>query len=308
MSQARKIAARTADPILDQLVSHAEGQLSLAVGDETMAVTHFETALAASRAAADLDNEFVNLLTLGLARWRSGNEPGAITCFEETLVLAEKCGESVCRAEALAGLAALTWQDQPARAAYLLDQCLRLSRELNDPATTASCLETAASLAATELRPQHAALLHSAAESLRETMETDRHRPHTCQPEPNNSERRIRLDLGERSYDEANRDGRTLTLHAAIALALREDQSPARALNPGTGTGANLTPRELQVADLVSQGLSNKAIAERLMISQRTAQGHVEHTLSKLGFTSRVQIAAWVIKQANTGQRNEHSA
>lgn len=40
--------------------------------------------------------------------------------------------------------------------------------------------------------------------------------------------------------------------------------------------------------------MSNKAIAATLVISQRTAEGHVEHILSKLGFTSRVQIAAWV--------------
>ncbi|RYY42051.1 MAG: hypothetical protein EON53_16815, partial [Actinomycetales bacterium] len=38
-------------------------------------------------------------------------------------------------------------------------------------------------------------------------------------------------------------------------------------------------------------------IAARLVISQRTAQGHVEHILSKLGFTSRAQVAAWVVEE-----------
>jgi DNA-binding NarL/FixJ family response regulator len=52
------------------------------------------------------------------------------------------------------------------------------------------------------------------------------------------------------------------------------------------------------VAELVADGLTNKAIAATLVISQRTAQGHVEHILAKLGFTSRTQIAAWVVEHA----------
>jgi non-specific serine/threonine protein kinase len=62
-----------------------------------------------------------------------------------------------------------------------------------------------------------------------------------------------------------------------------------------------LTRRERQVADLVSRGLTNKQIAAKLVISQRTAQGHVEHILTKLGFTSRAQIAAWVVEEAEQG-------
>lgn len=60
-----------------------------------------------------------------------------------------------------------------------------------------------------------------------------------------------------------------------------------------------LTKRERQVAELIAaEGLTNRAIAARLVISPRTAQGHVERVLSKLGFTSRAQIAAWVVEQA----------
>jgi non-specific serine/threonine protein kinase len=58
-------------------------------------------------------------------------------------------------------------------------------------------------------------------------------------------------------------------------------------------------PREGEVADLVAEGLSNKAISERLVIAQRTAEGHVENILTKLGFRSRTQIAAWVMKSRN---------
>jgi non-specific serine/threonine protein kinase len=57
---------------------------------------------------------------------------------------------------------------------------------------------------------------------------------------------------------------------------------------------APLTPRELQVARLIAAGSSNKDIAAGLVISQRTAENHVEHILTKLGFTSRAQVAAWI--------------
>lgn len=72
--------------------------------------------------------------------------------------------------------------------------------------------------------------------------------------------------------------------HAAVA-----DEQPSSA-----GLAARLTPREHEIAVLVANGLSNRQIAEKLVISARTAEGHVEQVRNKLGFHSRAQIAAWV--------------
>ncbi len=55
-----------------------------------------------------------------------------------------------------------------------------------------------------------------------------------------------------------------------------------------------LIPREREVADLVTRGLTNHEIASALVLSDRTAQNHVQHILTKLGFAKRSQIAAWV--------------
>jgi DNA-binding CsgD family transcriptional regulator len=74
------------------------------------------------------------------------------------------------------------------------------------------------------------------------------------------------------------------------------DQTERAASARPTGQ-VGLTPRELQIADLVADGLSNREIAAKMVIAQRTAEGHVEHILAKLGFTSRVQIAAWVTQR-----------
>jgi DNA-binding CsgD family transcriptional regulator len=59
----------------------------------------------------------------------------------------------------------------------------------------------------------------------------------------------------------------------------------------------DLSPREREVADLVADGLTNSAIAARLFVSRATVSSHVSHILTKLGFTSRAQIAAWVVAQ-----------
>jgi len=54
-----------------------------------------------------------------------------------------------------------------------------------------------------------------------------------------------------------------------------------------------LSRREQEVVELVRQGLTNRQIAERLFVSERTAENHVQHILTKLGLSNRTQIAAW---------------
>jgi DNA-binding CsgD family transcriptional regulator len=63
------------------------------------------------------------------------------------------------------------------------------------------------------------------------------------------------------------------------------------------GAATPLSPRELEVAGLVAEGLSNPAIARRLYLSRATVAHHVANILAKLGFAARAQIAAWVVQQ-----------
>ncbi|MFD0536023.1 response regulator transcription factor [Actinomadura luteofluorescens] len=65
---------------------------------------------------------------------------------------------------------------------------------------------------------------------------------------------------------------------------------PAPVTPPST-----LTAREREIARLVSRGLSNRGIADELVISPATAARHVTNILTKLGFSSRAQIAAWAV-------------
>jgi DNA-binding CsgD family transcriptional regulator len=65
----------------------------------------------------------------------------------------------------------------------------------------------------------------------------------------------------------------------------------------GAARGTVLSGRELEVAELVAQGLTNRQIAAALFVSERTAQSHLQHILTKLGFTRRSQVAAWVVER-----------
>jgi DNA-binding CsgD family transcriptional regulator len=67
---------------------------------------------------------------------------------------------------------------------------------------------------------------------------------------------------------------------------------------PVEAGSARLSPRELEVARLVSEGLTNREIGERLFISERTVDGHLEHIREKLEVNTRAQVSAWVMRQA----------
>ena len=98
------------------------------------------------------------------------------------------------------------------------------------------------------------------------------------------------------SYADGYARGSGFDLEQAIAFALDEPDL-ATAERERVDPAVGLTRRESEVAELVAQGMSNKEIAAALVISQRTAEGHVQRILTKFGFTSRAQVATWVANQ-----------
>ncbi|WP_290056114.1 helix-turn-helix transcriptional regulator, partial [Amycolatopsis solani] len=115
-------------------------------------------------------------------------------------------------------------------------------------------------------------------------------------------ETRTRRALGDGPFEAAVRRGREFALPEAIAYALG-DLGPPRSEAADPERPTPLTGREGEVAFLIADGRSNQEIADRLVISRRTAEGHVNRILRKLGFDSRAQVAAWAARNPQVPTR-----
>jgi non-specific serine/threonine protein kinase len=204
-------------------------------------------------------------------------------------------GDHSCLAVALYGSAniALAAGDT-SRAERFLRECLPLQYDLNDTFGMPIAIETMAAVATAAGDNRRAARLLGAAHGVRRvvgkrfagTADFQRRRLGTAE--------RVRQALGEATFETAFRRGAALSLEEAVSYALGRDAEPGPVDTPSPG---GLTPRERDVADLVAEGLSNRQIAARLGVSQRTVESHVENILRKLGFASRTQVAAWIARQ-----------
>ncbi|HEY6278987.1 MAG TPA: LuxR C-terminal-related transcriptional regulator [Streptosporangiaceae bacterium] len=88
-------------------------------------------------------------------------------------------------------------------------------------------------------------------------------------------------------------EGRRLSPEEAVRLALANEPDDA----PAPGPRRTLTRRETEVAVLAARGLTNRDIAAQLFLSVRTVEVHVDHILTKLGFRTRTQLAAWAYEE-----------
>jgi DNA-binding CsgD family transcriptional regulator len=104
--------------------------------------------------------------------------------------------------------------------------------------------------------------------------------------------------LAQRSHPGDHTRARSLLTECASrarSLGMKPFEAKAHTLldELGDRRPSPLTPREHEVAELVGQGFTNREIAERLVLSERTAQNHVQHILTKLALSNRSQIAVW---------------
>jgi len=296
VEEGRALTAHTSDPTMRALIDYADGLLALYSGDLARAYSYLETALVEFSRRTDRTLEVAVLYSLGLTYELCGMTKKAIECHERVLTLTKECGEQMYRAGSLWASGIDVWrQGDIDRSIRLLEHSLELARHVHNPRVAEYCLESLAWIACDLRDAQRAAVLMGAADGLAQSVGS----PAIIHPNllvyHQECDQRTRQELGDNAFAVAHRRGRHLDFDAAIAYALHEQTADISALTPYTPV--RLTKRERQVADLITEGLTNQAIADRLVISRRTAQGHVEHILAKLGFTSRTQIAAWVAKE-----------
>lgn len=133
-----------------------------------------------------------------------------------------------------------------------------------------------------------------------------RQRPEPVRPYAARCEEMTQSGIAGGRWGVLTEEGRRLEPAAAVMFAMHEKGSAAANRRTG-GIGSALTERELQVAELVAKGMTDREIAAELVISQRTAESHVQHILTKLGFRSRAQIAAWAATKARASNASRSS-
>lgn len=105
--------------------------------------------------------------------------------------------------------------------------------------------------------------------------------------------KQARAKLGDRRSDAAWNEGQTMAAARALEYALGEGEpAPAAGIDAGP-----LSRREREVVAMVAAGMTNRQIAERLFIAERTAEGHVERIRNKLGVRSRIEVATWAVER-----------
>lgn len=173
-------------------------------------------------------------------------------------------------------------------------EALEIQQDFKDAICTALTIELLSWIAASESQFASAAELANAATAVWTGLGTtvEAFGPHLRADSVRVAET-VRKQLG----------GHRLAELAAKQPFMTKDEAIAKALGVTTpapkqaAVTSPLTAREREIAVLVAEGLSNRAIAQTLVISPRTVDGHVEHILSKLGFVSRAQIASWAARE-----------
>jgi DNA-binding CsgD family transcriptional regulator len=185
-----------------------------------------------------------------------------------------------------------------ATAGAKLAEGLRLAEHAGDAAAMAAGLDGVAGLAGALGRMEAAARLAGAAAALGATAGAAGRSARGDAASP--VTRAARAALGETGFAVAWAAGRAMPPEQAVeyALALARPGGPSAGPAPpqDAGPADPLTPREREVARLITEGRTNREIAEALVISEWTVDTHVRHILTKLELRSRTQVAAWAVE------------
>jgi non-specific serine/threonine protein kinase len=228
---------------------------------------------------------------LGYLCLLTGDMAGAIDRCGQGLRRLGTSGEAWARSYLLVitGLAYL-FQGNAAATAAACGRALELKYELGDAMGTAYCLEALALLASQQQRHRRTAWLLGAAHTLWEQAGQRLGGTEIIQQLHDAAALAARTALGEDSWASLWRLAARRPLGEIVALAVSDADGPALAPAIAAMTGETLTRREREIAVLVSEGLTNRQIADRLVISRRTVDSHLEHIRAKLAVSTRAEI------------------
>jgi predicted ATPase/DNA-binding CsgD family transcriptional regulator len=297
LEEALTLSRELGDRFTVALALSGLGYVARSQGDCARAGVLQEEALALSRELGDRPGIARALFSLGYVALFQGDYARAAALQEEALALCREIGDRWGIARALSGLGYVAlFQGDYARAAALYTESLALYEQTGSKPDIAPCLEGLARVAGAQGEPARAARLCGAAEVLREAIGAPVQPPARAAHERTLSA--IRAGLGEDGFSVARAEGRVMSLDQAVAYALKPASPPSRpAASRVNDPWEPLTSREREVAALVARGLTNRQVAQVLVIAERTADTHVANILRKLELATRTQLAAWTIQQ-----------
>jgi predicted ATPase/DNA-binding CsgD family transcriptional regulator len=291
LARAAELAGQLQDRDLSAHVTDASGIALFFAGDLDGARACYESALAEYAEIGYSDPFALESLTrLAAVCCLTGELDRAVSLSEECMRQGEAVGEQWCRGTALWTRGAARWlSGDNGRAIEDTLACLRIKESLDDLHTTTMAIDLlAVCLVATE-EFSRAAVLCGAGDVLWEILGAPvQQGPHYAGIR-RGAAQACRDASGDERFEAAYQRGTQLTLPEVIAVARNEPAAP-----PGRAGASPLSKREREIAELVTEGLGNREIAERLLLAKRTVDSHVEHIFNKLGFSSRTQIAAWI--------------
>lgn len=297
--EARELGERLGAAAALCYVAVFTGMAAMFDGDTGPALECYEEALYRSRSTGNRHALAFALIRMSMAYSYLGQNERAIALGEECRAVCDEVGDIWHKAYATTALGIQVWHHSDTqRAAELENESLEMNQALDDQIGIALNLEVLALIAATEHQYERAARLLGALKSLHRWLGISLEQYTHLSDDRAECEHQITSVLGERAFQTLLKDGAKLSSSEAVDLALHGEPRPVPV--PRRGDTSQLTTREHEIAELVAQGKSNKAIASALTIATRTAESHVEHILIKLGFTSRAQIATWVVEQAKS--------
>lgn len=293
-------AAGLDDRSLDGYIALFSGEIATSEGQNAEARAAYEQALEAFRATGEPTGTVMTLRRLAMAASLEGQHDRAAAYYEQCLQVCNDHGEEWDKAYALWGLGLEAWRKADhEHARRLLRESISINSSFGDARGVALGIEGLAWVAAHEQETALAAGLLGAADSIWRTFDAPMSGFLQLAHAHDECEDAVRQVLGTQAYAAAFERGAQLAPESATEYGLDSDRfgsksgrrpRPVEAPTP-------LTRREQEIARLVAKGLTNREIAAQLVISDRTAEGHVEHILTKLGFRSRTQIAAWLVEQ-----------
>jgi predicted ATPase/DNA-binding CsgD family transcriptional regulator len=269
-------------------------------GDVAGAAERLESALSLARLMR-LQRAELNAMMFLCGIWIAAGElDRAIEIGERCLAMSKDRGELWVRGFLLNFLAQANWlRGDRRRGEAQARQATACKHAVDDRNGLTLGLETLAWMAAEGGRPDRAATLLGCAQRVREATSLTLIELYRAQ-----HERSVSLAIqatGQKAFDAAFDKGRGMTVDEGVAFAIEGEQQPKQAPEARSRPPGVLTSRQLDIARLVADGLTNRQIAARLFLSERTVETHITNILNKLGLHSRTQINRW-IAEANEAE------